>query len=368
MHRIITPDDVSTQRANRLMSLKIPAGYVVDPACGTGSPLAIISTKLDREGIGIEVNKKRAMVAQKVHQKTLLIVHGSAEDEDLARELTKGKCSVAVFLLDPARPLDGARSSLTDLEPNPKTVLATWHKYFTNNTAILLDLPPRLDFDSRQSIERMVRSFFPNNPLTWERLSQGGGRIDRLVLHVGLSAGEPERITRLLTDGTWGDHSGARESEPTTIHPSMVQLCDTILIVDAVVGESGLWKSWADNVSSDALSWLRTGGRRPLAHLPKGRTVNPYDPFIISAGVVIGIFENPSNIMDNFLEISQLVYAHGLSGPTLKLAISPNDHPILQRKLTNLSSTGNRPSALIRFGTNESSPLALLRLDIQHGV
>ncbi|GIT11676.1 MAG: hypothetical protein CM1200mP32_11690 [Methanobacteriota archaeon] len=65
---------------------------------------------------------------------------------------------------------------------------------------MLLDLSPRLDEMQQSVVESIVQTTFPGVNSTWEWLSQGGGRVDRLSLWVGaLASSEIHRCVRMGT-------------------------------------------------------------------------------------------------------------------------------------------------------------------------
>ena len=56
---LATPWQVAIERAKLVRKCNLPAGMILDPACGSGIQLAAYCAMLSREGFGIEMDKAR---------------------------------------------------------------------------------------------------------------------------------------------------------------------------------------------------------------------------------------------------------------------------------------------------------------------
>ena len=96
--------------------------------------------------------------------------------------------SVAVLMLDPARPRNSRTHDLDEMQPNLPSVFEAWKPYLASTIrgpCIVLDLSPRLTQELRDGVEAIVDSFWPGIERTWTWMSRGGGRVDRLELWLG---------------------------------------------------------------------------------------------------------------------------------------------------------------------------------------
>ena len=157
--------------------------------------------------------------------------------------------------------------------PSIEPLLSSWKKYLElgpDGPCILLDLSPRLDEEQRSMIDEIVERIYPGCGRTWEWMSRGGGRVDRLSMWIGsLSSDNSRRCIRMGTkrimssiEGEGTGVSRVRLSEPPPFD-------SWITIVDPVVLESGLQDEWISKAIPDGsgFSWIRTEGRLSLIHI-----------------------------------------------------------------------------------------------------
>ena len=96
------------------------------------------------------------------------------------------------------------------MAPPLRPLLEAWLPHMAidqRGPALLLDLSPRLSKKQRLEIDKILDDLAPGVDRTWEWLSQGGGRIDRLSVWVG-----PLQVVRNFEQFEWG-------------HPQLNQWC-----------------------------------------------------------------------------------------------------------------------------------------------
>ncbi len=222
MRRLSTPWSISMVRAKQIEAFDLPAGIILDAAAGSGAQLIALANELKRPSLGIELDGNIAVLcAANMHlassaedtQKTLnrVIIGDSCDAEgaittywnSLMKSGIRAHPPIAMLHLDPARPRDAQNHHVDEMEPSLMSVLKSWNEYLQTGPrgpAILLDLSPRLGEEQQDMIEAIVETIFPGVPRTWEWLSQGGGRVDRLSLWIGaISSKEERRCIRMGT-------------------------------------------------------------------------------------------------------------------------------------------------------------------------
>ena len=243
MRRLSTPWSVASIRAGQIDPLSLPAGVILDAAAGSGIQLIAFSKILKRPALGVELDEDMAKLcaanmqlnSEGEVQRSLdrvLVGDGGSADSAIAsywaslRDAgTRAHPPVAMLHLDPARPRDAQNHSLEEMEPDIKTVLKAWSSHLQigpKGPAILLDLSPRLDTVQRAMVDGILETTFPGTSWTWEWLSRGGGRVDRLSVWVGsLSSNCSNRCIRVgrknIIATIEGEGSGAAE-ELSLIH------------------------------------------------------------------------------------------------------------------------------------------------------
>ena len=290
MKRLSTPWSVASIRARQIDPMALPAGIILDAAAGSGIQLIAFSKILKRPALGVEIDQD---VAKLCAANMFLNSEGDVQ-RSLDRVLVGDGCSaesavstywsslreagirahppVAMLHIDPARPRDAQNHSLDEMEPDIKSVLKGWSSHLQTGPkgpAVLLDLSPRLDSVQRAMIDGILETTFPGASWTWEWLSRGGGRVDRLSVWVGsLSSDSPNRCIRVGRKRVISSIEGRGSGANSTSFGSVMEIPrDAYLtIVDPVLIESGLQSSWHGKAitSGTGSSWVRTEGRRPL--------------------------------------------------------------------------------------------------------
>ena len=131
-----------------------------------------------------------------------------------------------------------------------KSVLKSWSAHLQNGPkgpAVLLDLSPRLDTVQRAMVDGILETTFPGASWTWEWLSRGGGRTDRLSVWIGsLSSSSSNRCIRVgrkkIIASIEGESAGASEEFFNSVME--IPRGAYLTIVDPVLIESGLQNSW----------------------------------------------------------------------------------------------------------------------------
>ena len=186
-HRLAEPPDDGS---------RIPDGFILDPAAGSGGQLAAYGEKLRRDCVGVELSPRRAVhcansLTRLEGGSATLTICGDGLDSEGVMALVQekiGDVKVAMLHVDPARPLDAQNHSISEMEPPLKPLLEAWSDYLEGGefgVSLLLDLSPRLASKQRMEVEAIVRELFPGVNVMWEWLSRGGGRVDRLTIHTG---------------------------------------------------------------------------------------------------------------------------------------------------------------------------------------
>ena len=220
MRKLSTPWNIAKIRSSQINPDDLPAGVILDAAAGSGVQLIALTKGLRRPALGIEIEKEVAILcAANMYsasdkddiQRTMdrvLVGDGTKAGEVMSvfwRSLrdagTRAHPPIAMLHLDPARPRDAQNHQIEEMQPPLKELLNSWNEYLQigpRGPAVLLDLSPRLDGQQRNMVNSLLETTFPGVPRTWEWLSQGGGRVDRLSVWIGsISSKNSHRCIRV---------------------------------------------------------------------------------------------------------------------------------------------------------------------------
>jgi|TARA_B100001113_G_scaffold101143_1_gene81801 hypothetical protein len=360
MRRLSTPWSVASIRAGQIDPLALPAGVILDAAAGSGIQLIAFSKILKRPALGVELDEDIAKLcaanmqlnSEGEVQRSLdrvLVGDGGSADSAIAsywaslRDAgTRAHPPVAMLHLDPARPRDAQNHSLEEMEPDIKTVLKAWSSHLQigpKGPAILLDLSPRLDTVQRAMVDGILETTFPGTSWTWEWLSRGGGRVDRLSVWVGsLSSNCSNRCIRVgrknIIASIEGEGSGAVEASFNSVME--IPRGAYLTIVDPVLIESGLQNSWHDKAvgSGSGSSWVRIEGRRPmLIHTDELSRDDEVRGFVVATGKIVQ-HRLSAPELHTIDQVASSVAKKGIAKITLRCSLDPEIHPTLQRRIT----------------------------------
>ena len=358
MRRLSTPWSVSQVRAEQIQATDLPAGVILDAAAGSGVQLIALTTGLKRPGLAIELDPNIGLLCaanmqingdqadlQRTMDRVLIGDGTDAENAIVAywnslREAgTRAHPPIGMLHLDPARPRDAQRHEIDEMEPAIGAVLRAWSNHLETGPrgpAILLDLSPRLNETQRSLVDAVIETTFPGIPRTWEFLSQGGGRIDRLSVWIGsLSSQERSRCVRMGKKNIMATIEGeAAESELVTLS-SPPPYGAYLTIVDSALVKSGLHEAWLEKALSEGTghSWLRLDGRRPLliSTDPLMRD-DEIDAFVIASGEIVQHRLTPPEL-HTIEQTAASSARNGVGKVTLRCSLDPDLHPTLQRRL-----------------------------------
>ena len=358
MRRLSTPWSISIMRAKQIEGLDLPAGVILDAAAGSGAQLIALATELKRPALGVELDGNIAVLcAANMHiasdgeeiQRTLdRVIIGDGSDAEgaitaywnsLRDSGTRAYPPIAMLHLDPARPRDAQNHHIDEMKPSLTSVLKSWNKYLQNGPsgpAVLLDLSPRLGDDQQAMVEAIVETIFPGISRTWEWLSQGGGRVDRLSLWIGsISSKEPRRCIRMgkknILAKIEGDKMGSQVQSLSKPPPFGA----FISIIDPALIQSGLQEEWlAKAVKQDSgHSWLRIEGRRPLLiHTEPLNNSEEIGGFVVSTGEVVQHRLTPPEL-HSIEQVASAASRNDIGKITLRCTLDPEIQPTLQRRL-----------------------------------
>ncbi len=347
--RLATPWKVALIRAQALANTQLPNGLIVDPACGSGIQLAAFASTLDKSCIGIElseptgqhaVNNLAGIFSQcNYHNEWSLYVGDGRTPEDLEKIMSEDL--VLSFLhLDPARPENSRTHALDEMAPNLDEILEAWKPYLQEKPAIMLDLSPRLLDVQRLEVESIVERYFAGIEKTWEWVSRGQGRVDRLALWLGLAAEQsPHRFVRV----PFAEHQDLEVIRGVRIdatqrkreHADLLK-GDYLSILDAALVASGLAEQWIQQVlPTDEWNWIVDSGRRPtiLHRSPLNYVYHSGQSLIQSTGIVIEKFGNgfEEKNLETWLAAMK---THGIGKITLRFSLQPEIQQKIQRHIT----------------------------------
>ena len=360
MKRLSTPWSVASIRAGQIDPLSLPAGVILDVAAGSGIQLIAFSKILKRPALGIELDERAAKLCAanmqlnsegEVQRSLDRVLVGDGRSADSAIETywaslrdagTRAHPPIAMLHIDPARPRDAQKHSLDEMEPDIKTVLKAWSSHLQAGPmgpAVLLDLSPRLDSVQKAMIDGILETTFPGASWTWEWLSRGGGRIDRLAVWVGsLSSKSSNRCIRVGRKNVIASIEGEGTGASVSTFGSVLEIPRGayLTIVDPVLIESGLQNVWHDRAigKGTGSSWVRTEGRRPmLIHTDEISIDDEVQGFVVATGRIVQhrLSAPELNTID---QVASSVAKKGISNITLRCSLNPETHPTLQRRIT----------------------------------
>lgn len=358
MRRLSTPWSISIMRAKQIEGLDLPAGVILDAAAGSGAQLIALATELKRPALGVELDGNIAVLcAANMHiasdgeeiQRTLdRVIIGDGSDAEgaitaywnsLRDSGTRAYPPIAMLHLDPARPRDAQNHHIDEMKPSLTSVLKSWNEYLQNGPsgpAVLLDLSPRLGDDQQAIVEAIVETIFPGIPRTWEWLSQGGGRVDRLSLWIGsISSKEARRCIRMGKKNILGKIEGDKMGSQVQSLSKPPPFGAFISIIDPALIQSGLQEEWlAKAVKQDSgHSWLRIEGRRPLLiHTEPLNNSEEIGGFVVSTGEVVQHRLTPPEL-HSIEQVASAASRNDIGKITLRCTLDPEIQPTLQRRL-----------------------------------
>ena len=361
MRRLSTPWAISMIRAQQIESFDLPAGVILDAAVGSGAQLIALANELKRPALGVELDGNIAVLcAANMHsacdttlsegtQRTLdRVIIGDSSDAEgaittywnsLMKSGIRAHPPIAMLHLDPARPRDAQNHHVDEMKPSLMSVLKSWNEYLQTGPrgpAVLLDLSPRLDEEQQGMVEAIVETVFPGVPKTWEWLSQGGGRVDRLSLWIGaISSKDEGRCIRMGTKNIMAKIEGKRKISKVQTLSKPPPFGAYISIIDSALIQSGLQEKWISKAVKEGTghSWLRIEGRRPLLiHTDPLIDDDEINDFVVSTGEIIQHRLTPPDL-DNIDQIASAASRNNIGKITLRCSLDPEIQPTLQRRL-----------------------------------
>ena len=372
---LATPWQVAMTRADYIAQFDLPSGVVLDCACGSGIQLAAYASRLKRPALGVELDRQRAVASclnlntiatrystfdQGWHRRSLLFSGDGTSSQEIASQAGLESGSVALLMLDPARPRNSRTHDLDEMQPNLPSVFEAWKPYLASTQhgpCIVLDLSPRLTQELRDGVETIVESFWPGVDKTWTWMSRGGGRVDRLELWIGgvATPNVSKRFVRLSR--TFGGDDAVIEQgddmkqERRTLQPARRN--EWVTILDAALVESGLVDAWLSEQLSNVADtrWDESSPRRPRIH-HNGPLKDSSHPFVVASGRVVEILDLPLD-ETNIDAIVATALANDISALTIRCSVDADIQPRLQgsidRQLRNRQ--GRRKAFLTRHTT-----------------
>tara|TARA_B100000676_G_scaffold189442_1_gene186299 strand:+ start:4266 stop:5564 length:1299 start_codon:yes stop_codon:yes gene_type:complete len=358
MRRLSTPWFVALARAQRIDGDSLPTGVILDPAAGSGVQLIAYGRELERPVLGIEMDGNIAVLcAANMHinskeddlQRTMdrVVIGDGSESEGAMTEYwsslreagTRAHPPIAMLHLDPARPTDAQNHDIDEMEPSVSSILEGWADQLQsgpNGPAVLLDLSPRLGEDQRGLVEANVRMALPGSEFTWEWLSQGGGRVDRLSLWIGSLASEAShRCVRMGRKNVIAEIEGNPRSSECVVMTEPPPYGAYLTIVDPALVQSGLQEAWLEQAMREdsGYSWLRLEGRRPLLiHTDPLLDSEEVEGFVVASGEIVQHRLRPPEL-HTIDQVASSVGKNGIGKITLRCTLDPEIHPTIQRRL-----------------------------------
>ena len=358
MKRLSTPWSISMIRAEQIESFDLPAGVILDAAVGSGTQLIALANELKRPALGVELdgniavlcaaNMHSASDAEEIHRTLNRVIIGDSSDAEgaittywnsLMKSGIRAHPPIAMLHLDPARPRDAQNHHVDEMKPSLMSVLKSWNEYLQTGPrgpAVLLDLSPRLGEEQQGMIEAMVETVFPGIPKTWEWLSQGGGRVDRLSLWIGaISSKDEGRCIRMGTKNILAKIEGKKKKSKVETLSKPPPFGAYISIIDSALIQSGLQEKWLSKMVKEGTghSWLRIDGRRPLLiHTDPLIDDDSINGFVVSTGEIVQHRLTPPEL-DNLEQIANAAARNTIGKITLRCSLDPEIQPTLQRRL-----------------------------------
>tara|TARA_B100000929_G_scaffold283708_1_gene265106 strand:+ start:995 stop:2299 length:1305 start_codon:yes stop_codon:yes gene_type:complete len=358
VRRLSTPWSVAQVRAAQIEATELPAGVILDAAAGSGVQLVALTTGLKRPGLAIELDPNIGLLCaanmysadddgdlQRSMDRVLVGDGTDAENAIVAywnslREAgTRAHPPIGMLHLDPARPRDAQKHEIDEMKPAIGPLMKAWSKHLEigpRGPAVLLDLSPRLNEHQRALVDATIEITFPGITRTWEYLSQGGGRIDRLSVWIGsLSSKSPSRCVRMGRKKIMATIEGkVAESEKVSMS-NPPPFGAHLTIVDPALVQSGLQESWLERALPEGAghSWLRLDGRRPLLISTERLTKDEeIDAFVLASGEIVQHRLTPPEL-HTIEQTAAAAARNGVGKITLRCTLDPDLHPTLQRRL-----------------------------------
>ena len=347
MRRLATPWSVALARAKLLEGVSLPPGFILDPACGSATQLAAICALLNRPGLGVELSGAAAPLAAINLERSatwsdgdwaetsrILWGDGTVADSIIQtyHESIGVATTVGLLHIDPARPQDAQQHTLEEMQPRLDELLTAWAPFLSGEPALILDLSPRLSHTQRLQVDGIVSSIWNDIPRTWQWMTQGRGRIDRLSLWVGPAAdSHPHRLARLSPTGELSLLAGRPEN--SVVREPQLEVGDYLTIVDPSLVASGLAESWRNLAASDDSSyWIKLTGRRPTFISSEAIfNSNEVRDFIQITGEIVETA--PEVSVESLNILAAIAHAANLSNLKLRCSLDPDLHPKLQSAL-----------------------------------
>lgn len=348
--RLVTPEIVCNFRAAQVPVSRIPEGFIVDPAAGSGGQLAAYAERLGKGCIGVELSPKRALscansLSRLREGSKAVAICGNGLDSKGVMSLVRekmGDVKISMLHVDPARPVDAQNHSISEMEPPLRPLLEAWSEYMEDGrfgVSLLLDLSPRLAFEQRMEVESIVRDLFPSVNVMWEWLSRGGGRVDRLTLHTGgLAQKDGEtRCVRLHRDGSFDSLSGKVRANPVKWLDFDPVIGEILALVDPVVIQSGLNVAYEVGAGQEGeVKWVQNSDRRPMAILDEELPISCISrAFTQICGRVEERIEGPLDLM-MLDSLASSAMKHGLSNVQIRCACDPQLHTNIVSRLDSI--------------------------------
>jgi hypothetical protein len=358
MRRLSTPWSISVMRAKEIENFDLPAGVILDAAAGSGAQLIALATELKRPALGVELDGNIAVLCaanmyitsdgEEIQRTLDRVIIGDGSDAEgaitsywnsLRDSGTRAHPPIAMLHLDPARPKDAQNHHIDEMQPSLTSVLNSWNEYLQNGPrgpAVLLDLSPRLGDEQQEMVEATVETIFPGVPKTWEWLSQGGGRVDRLSLWIGsISSKESRRCIRMGKKNVLGKIEGEKMTSQVQSLNKPPPFGAFISIIDPALIQSGLQEEWLTKAlkQDSGHSWLRIEGRRPLLiHTEPLNNHEEVNGFVVSTGEVVQHRLTPPEL-HSIEQVASAAARIEIGKITLRCTLDPEIHPTLQRRL-----------------------------------
>jgi hypothetical protein len=257
----------------------------------------------------------------------------------LRKSGTRAHPPIAMLHLDPARPRDAQNHHIDEMKPSLKSVLNSWNEYLQTGPkgpAVLLDLSPRLGDDQQAMVEAVVETVFPGAPKTWEWLSQGGGRVDRLSLWIGaISSREDRRCIRMGRKNILAKIQGKKSNSKIDTLTKPPPFGAFISIIDPALIQSGLQEKWLSEAlkPDSGHSWLRLDGRRPLLiHTDPLNDNDEIEGFVVSTGEIVQHRLTPPEL-HSIDQVASAASRNDIGKITLRCSLDPELQPTIQRRL-----------------------------------
>ena len=359
MRRLATPWSVALARAKLLQDCEIPEGVVLDPACGSAIQLAALCSVLNRPGLGIELSGAAAPLAAINLERCaawkgqawgdssrILWGDGIVADSILQiyHQSVGATSPIALLHIDPARPQNAQQHTLDEMQPSLDQLLSSWAPFLSKQPALILDLSPRLSDAQRLEVEEIVSSIWGNVSRTWQWMTQGRGRVDRLSLWVGLTSdSQPNRLVRLSKDGRVSLLTGKQEY--SNVEVGSIEVGKFLTIVDPCLVASGLAESWRNSAAKEGGSnWMKLTGRRPALISSEAISVeNGVNDFVQISGRILDTVSEVS--FETLSELTEAANSAGVSSLKLRCQIDPDVQPKLQSAIDR---------AMKQFGSNSN--------------